>query len=173
MHALKPGPQQQLRGFTLVEFLACVAVVTLLAAAGWPSWSQALRRHQVQAAAQHLAQSMAQARQAAVESGQNRYVVVDLLNQCQAVAQRPDCPCHQSSACLVKVGRWVHGGQIQVRAEPYYTFTPAQLQAQWPQPVVVWAPEVAPLEVQATPLGRARMCAPNGGWPQHSPCEPP
>ena len=170
MLRLRRRPHKPAVGFTLVEFLACVAVVALLAAAGGPGWSQALRSHQVQAAAQHFAQSMAEARQDAVESGQSRYLVVDLLNQCQAIATRPGCPCHQSSACLVKVGRWVYGGQLQVRAEPHYTFTPAQQQAQWPQPVVVWAPDVAPLEVQATPLGRARLCAPQGGWPQHSPC---
>jgi Tfp pilus assembly protein FimT len=147
-----------------------MVIVAVLAAAGWPGWSQSLRRHQVQAAAQHFAQGMAEARQAAAQSGQNRYLVVDVLHQCQAVTTQAACPCHVSSACLVKAGRWVFDGQVQVRTEPHYTFTPAQVQAQWPTPMLVWAPQVPPLEVQATPLGRARLCAPQGGWPAHADC---
>lgn len=158
------------RGFTLLEFLACLVVVGLLAAAGWPGWSQALRRHQVQAAADYFAQGLAEARFHAAQSGQARFLVIDLQHQCQAVATRADCSCHEAAACLISAQRWPHGTPVQVQAPAAYRFEATGLQTSWPQPIEVAASGVAPLQVRPTPLGRATVCAPAGGWPQQTHC---
>lgn len=162
--------QRRQAGFTLVELLACLVVVALLAAAGWPGWSQTLRRHQVQAAAGYFEHGLAEARHAAARSGQARYLVIDPVQQCQAVVTHAACSCHEESTCLVKMQRWPHGTPVQVKAAPAYRFEPAVVQAQWPQAVLLQAPDVAPLAVRPLPLGRASVCAPAGGWPQFPGC---
>jgi type IV fimbrial biogenesis protein FimT len=156
-------------GFTLVELAITVAVLSMVAASTLPSWTSSLLRHRLKATAERLAADMTEARFEAARSGQPLYLSFDVPQRCWAVASTPQCSCAGQATCARRHAQFDASDPVQWSQAHSMVFEPAQVQPA-SGGTTLQVSGHAPLLVSLTALGRARICAPNGGWVEYPSC---
>ena len=149
------------RGMTLLELVMALAVVVVLSALAWPSFSGRLARERLNAVAQALQADLREARFEAARRGQPLHVALSAGPQwCWSVAATSGCDCALPQACQLQAARAKDYPGVQLLAagstrlnsdggadtELVATFeNKAQQQ----------------LRVSLSLLGRPRVCSPN------------
>ena len=158
MHGAKlPVP---MRGVTLLELMIVLALMVVIASLAVPELGRQLSRWQMQAVAERLSSDLAEARFAAVQRRSAQHVRIQSGPAwCWSVSELPNCPCDAVHHCQRQRvvaparGRIVITNDAQLRFEPR-----AEVQAGAPA-VGVASPHGERLQVQLSPLGRARVCS--------------
>lgn len=149
------------RGFTMLEAMIALAIVALVASLALPSFSAASERARLKSAAEALAADLSEARFEAARRGSTLHVEIQTgAEWCWSVATRPGCGCAASSCRLKSTRGSEHAGIAlaeaqSTRFEPVGTGpsgTVARLESTRGEQ----------LKVELSPLGRARICAPEG-----------
>lgn len=163
------GPRSSQRGLTLLEVMAGLAVLAVLAAMALPSWSGMAQRHRLAAAAEALAADLREARFEAVRSGQPLYLQSQPLPDagwCWTVARQAGCGCAEAAAsgCSLKTVRADDHPGIRL-LQPLQAKLLAQGQAgelgQAAHTELATA-QGQRLRVELAALGRSRVCLPEG-----------
>lgn len=165
-------------GFTLLELMIVVSVMTILLAIAIPSMQALLSRNHLKAAAQALAEDLQWTRSESIARNQMLRVVFDVNHWCYGIDEDASatagCDCRlspgQTSACSLKQvsgtafpGIGLTGTFSATRFEPRrataingsLTFTAATGPA---------------LRVVLSRLGRVRICTPTDGFAGYEPC---
>ncbi len=158
------------RGFTLVELLVGLTLVALLSAGAWPNLAPWLGRQRVKAAAEALANGLNEGRFEAARRGVALHLSVDAQAACYALSALPGCGCRREQACQIKVGYLGDPARLQLAGAPTLSLAPVQQDVLATAPLLLRSHGAPPLQVGLTPLGRARICAAQGGWPDYPRC---
>ena len=155
------------RGFTLIEAMVVTAIVAVLVSLTWPSFGARLTHHRLTAAAEGLAQDMAETRFRAAETGQALHLSFTGAGAdwCYAVARSPGCDCRGAQACQLKVVRAGDWPGIHLAQTRDAQFDPALADAPRGGAEFV-SNQGERLRVETSPLGRPQICAPTvvGGY---------
>ena len=165
-------------GFTLLELLIVVSVLTILLAVAIPSMQALLTRNHLKAAAQALAEDLQWTRSESIVRNQMLRVVFDVNHWCYGIDEDASatnsCDCRRSpgetGACSLK--------QVSGAAFPGITlagtfaatrFEPRRATALNGSLTLTAANGLA-LRVVLSRLGRVRICAPAGSFAGYEPC---
>jgi type IV fimbrial biogenesis protein FimT len=148
-------------GFTLAEVAVAIALLAILATLAVPSFGNALARHRLKAAAEHLAHDLAEARADAEQRGVPRHVSFERgARWCYAVSAAAGCGCHAAAACALKtVDGSDHPGVALVDSSDA-GFQPDG--AGTAGAALLQGADGAQLRVGLTRLGRPSVCTPGG-----------
>lgn len=163
-----PPRAQRQSGLTLVELTIAVAVLGILATLAMPSLGERLARQRLAGTAEMLALDLAEARVEAAQSGLPLYLVFDRrADWCYAVARSPGCGCSTDQACQLKVVRAGDAEGVQLVMADDARFDGAALPVQGGRVLLRHSGGGEELRVGLSPLGRPRVCSPNGmqGYP--------
>lgn len=151
------------RGLTLIELLVGVAVLALLASLAVPAMGHQLARWKLQAVAEQLAADLAQARWDAVERGRTQHLLVQGGEQwCWSVSEAPGCACDEPRVCQrQRFAAPRHAGVI-VEAPARISFAPTADARSAAASLALSSRSGERLRVLLSPLGRTRVCAPDG-----------
>lgn len=166
MIPMAPSSRRRL-GFTLVEALIALAVLATLITLALPTFGARLQHHRLRAAAEDLAQDLVEARHLAAQMAATVNVEFRSgTDWCYAVSRAPGCDCRQGASCALKI---VAASDLPGLTVPAAAGARIDAQALSPGgPVAELASRSGErLRVEMTPLGRARICTPNGaaGYP--------
>jgi type IV fimbrial biogenesis protein FimT len=91
------------RGITLIEFLAVLLIVSILAALGLPAFTSALHKHRAKSAAETLHAHLRIAKTEAIKRNQqihvNFNISADGTTWCYGLRQESTCDCSVASSC--------------------------------------------------------------------------
>jgi type IV fimbrial biogenesis protein FimT len=151
--------QLRARGFTLLEALLAIAVLTITASLALPSFAGALARYRLRGAAQALAAEMALAHRAAAGRDRPAFLVARTGEQwCVGVAATPDSDCDGSSASHVVRAEAFPG--VRLVASSGQLGDGALNRANSQRATALLASSQGDtLRVVMTPLGRASICS--------------
>lgn len=161
------------RGLTLIEVMIVVAIGAVLLSLALPSFTGHLQRHRLKAAAQSLAADLAEARFEAARRGQTLHLVYATgADWCWAIATRADCSCHVAQQCRLKTMRAGDARGVVLTEAAASSFEPATGTpgAEQRHALLQTSSTADRLRVDVTPLGRARICAPDGAMGQIPAC---
>lgn len=101
-----PRPAARLRGFTLVEAAAVLAVLSVLASAAWPAFRQVLERRHVEGAAAQFETDLHYARSEAVAQGRTLRLGFDNAAACYVLhdGAHGDCTCRPGRTPVCRDG---------------------------------------------------------------------
>jgi type IV fimbrial biogenesis protein FimT len=157
------------RGLTLIELVISLAVLAVLASLAVPSFAQQLHRQRLKAAAENLATDLAEARFEAARRGLPLHVsFVPGAAWCYAVATAPGCDCTTAQQCQLKTVRASDLPGVQLITSQDGSFDPAG-GAITATSALLGTRQGERLRIALSPLGRARVCAPDdsvGGYPR-------
>jgi type IV fimbrial biogenesis protein FimT len=152
-------------GLTLVELAVCLALLAVVATLALPSFSGLLARHRLKAAAQALAQDLAEARFEAARRGQALHL--DLQpgpGWCWTVATAPACGCQPGPAPACRLKRVQEADFPGVQTAQAAQFS---LQAVGtvvgPTAVQLSLANGPAVQVSLGPTGRAHLCSVDTG----------
>ncbi len=155
------------RGFTLIEAVVVTAIVAALVSLTWPTFGARLTHHRLTAAAEGLAQDLAETRFRAAETGQALHLSFSGAGAdwCYAVARSPGCDCRGALACQLKVVRGGDWPGIQLAQARDAHFDPAQADPPRGGAELV-SNQGERLRIETSALGRPQICAPTavGGY---------
>lgn len=165
-------PTSRARGLTLVELMIAVAILAVigsLAAAPMGAW---LARHRVKAAAAHLVADLADARHEAARLGQPLRVNFQGGSQwCYVITQDAAQDCASNDpAVLKRVLSTDHPGVTIVAHQPIDLDARTGAGLQDPAQVRLASTRGDEVLVKLSRLGRAALCAPQGGFPDLPRC---
>ena len=147
------------KGFTLIEAAVVLAVLAVLLSLALPSFGGQLSRHRLVAAAEHLAQDMAEARFQAAHAGQALYVRFETgPDWCYAVARTSGCGCHGPQPCQIKTVRAADVPGVTLTEGRELRFDPVDPAAA-PAAAELVSARGDRVRVGLSPLGRAQLCA--------------
>jgi type IV fimbrial biogenesis protein FimT len=158
------------RGLTLLELGIVLAVLAVLGALAVPHFGARLEHHRLQTTAQLLAGDISEARFEAARRHQALRVSGQAgAEWCWTVAASPGCGCGRAEACQIH----------SEHADGHHGITLAAIETMRLEPEgAATAAAAATLEsahgerirVEVSALGRPRICALQGSWPQVPPC---
>lgn len=159
-------------GLTLIELmigLGILAVLGSLAAAPFSGW---IARHRVKSAAMHLVADLGEARHEATRRGTTLRVNFQPGAQwCYAITLDPQAGCSAASAAVLKrVEARDHPGVVIAEAEPFDLDGRSGTSVQNLSRVRLVSKHGDAVVVKMTRLGRAAVCAPEGGFPDLPKC---
>lgn len=161
-------------GLTLIELAIALAVLAILGAMALPSIGAQLDRQRLQASARALADDIAEARFQAARRGQVLHLQATPggsggAGWCWSVSASPDCPCGQPQACQLRnVRASDHPGVRLVSAQSLHLDPLGAAQAG--TAALLESRRGERLRVDVSTLGRSRVCAAAGAWPQLPAC---
>jgi len=157
-------------GLTMIELAIGLAVLAILGAIAVPSLGARLERQRLNTVAQSLAADLSNARFEAARAGRPWHLTLrEGADWCWAISADSACPCGQKQSCqlrnvkaadfpAVKLAN-VHGVSLDPTGRAEAT-TVATLESKRGER----------LNVEVSMLGRARVCAVSGTWPQIPAC---
>jgi type IV fimbrial biogenesis protein FimT len=165
------------RGFSLVEFCITLAVLAIVSSLTVPAVARTLARQRVVAAAQDLAADIAQARQEASSRGSPMHVETQTgADWCWAVTRHAGCGCGNTSSdsgngngagtgigpstCRLKVIRPADYPGVTLSAASNLRLEADGIANQSIAATLQAGEER--VQVEVGPMGRARLCAPQG-----------
>ncbi len=168
---MKPRAHRPLpRGLTMLELAIVLAVLAVLVSLAVPSMGARLDRQRVHATAEALVADLAEARFEAARLGKPLFLQTQAGAQwCWAVATTQGCDCSAPASCQLHSARATNHrgvrliGDLALQLDPVGTPMAAQAAA-------LETPRGERLRVDVSPLGRARICAEKGSWPQTPTC---
>jgi type IV fimbrial biogenesis protein FimT len=157
-----PRRSRHSRGLTLIELMIAIAVVAVLMSLAVPSFGSALQRQRLKGAAQVLATDLAEARFESARRGQPLHVVFKTgADWCYTMAADASCDCRVAQACRLRTARAEDARGVHLVEAPTASFDPAG-GASAASAAVLQTANGERLRVELSPLGRARICAPEG-----------
>ena len=160
--ARRPGARAD--GLTLIEALIGLAILAVLVSLALPSFGRQSARSRLLGAAEQLALDINEARHDAAQGGQTLHLRFGTGAEgawCYAVSASPACTCGQPEACQrrhVTAGR--NGRGVHLEPHGAMHFDPAGAAQASAVSVMMSTDWGDRLRVTQTPLGRARVCAP-------------
>lgn len=159
-------------GLTLIELmigLAILAVLGTLAASPFSAW---IARHRVKSAALHLVADLGEARHEATRRGSTLHVVFQPgAAWCYAIGTQPQlAPGCQGEGVLKRVEAREHPGIAIAEAQPFELDGRSGTSLQALSRVRLVSRHGDAVQVKMTRLGRAAICAPEGGFPDLPRC---
>jgi len=169
----RPG---QRAGFTLLELMIVLGIVSVLSAMALPTLGGMLARHQLLGAARHLQADIAMARHEALRAGRPAHLQFRPgAHWCYALSLGAPVDCAaagQPAGLLKRVSAEDHPQVLLLSAEPMGLDGQSGLPLQaWPQAVLGTA-EGARIALRLGPLGRASLCTDAGVQGQLPRCAP-
>lgn len=162
------------RGLTLLELMIGLAVLAVLSALAWPSYQGRLARERLNNVAQAMAGDLVEARFEAARRGQPLHVELTAGAQwCWAVATHSGCPCGAPQACQLQTGRAVDHPGVQLLGAGSTRLNAdgsAELAVSNAFSATFQNSAQEQLRVSLSPLGRARICMPQGVSKRHPTC---
>ncbi len=166
--------RSRISGFTLMELIITILVMTILLGIGVPSYMQFKEDNTLQGAAQALYSDIQFARSEAIKRNTDD-VVVHLFqtgnNWCYQVSDNPDCDDCGDSDCdihndnILRGVSWANYPNVTVR-EPSSAVDietqPRRATMNNNQIIFSYGQTGKEIEVRTTPLGRVFMCTPVG-----------
>jgi type IV fimbrial biogenesis protein FimT len=161
-------------GLTLLEVVMTVAVLGVLGALALPQVGAQLDRQRLRDAAQTLAGDIAEARILAAQRGQAMHLLGRPGdNWCWSVAFEPGCGCDGgASRCAVHVSKAADHPGVGMLQPLALDLDPGG-QALASGSTTFESPNGERLRVEVSLLGRPRICAAAGRWPQIPDCSTP
>lgn len=162
------------RGLTLIELAITLAVLAILGAIALPSVGSSLDRQRLQASARALADDIAEARFEAARRGQALHLRATPggsggAGWCWSVSASADCPCGQPQACQLRNVRAADHPGVQLVSAQSLRLDPVGA-AQAGTAALLESRRGERLRVDVSALGRSRVCAVAGAWPQLPRC---
>ena len=156
------------QGFTLIELAIALALLATLATLAVPGLADMLARHRVMSAAEQISADMSESRFIAAQRGVPMHLsFVTGAQACWSVSASPGCDCQFAQACQIKRGQASDLRGVQLVAAREARFEPG---GQGQGMVELHSARGHQLRVEVGPMGRPRICAPQGGDPRHVPC---
>lgn len=164
--------RRQARGLTLIELMIAIAILAVLVSLAVPSFSTYLQRQRLKTTAQILSVDLAEARFEAARRGQTLHLVYQAgAEWCYAIATTPGCDCHVAQACRLKGARAADARGVLLTEATNATFDPTGATVGPPSSAMLQtAGSGDRLRVDLSPLGRARICGPDGALGQVPGC---
>lgn len=151
--------RRRCRGFTLVEAGVAIALLAILVTLAVPSFGSALARHRLKAAAEQVANDLAEARLDAAQRGLPRHVVFDRGERwCYAVAGAGGCGCRAAQACRAKIVDGTDHPGVRLVDSRDASFLPDG--GGVPGSALLQGADGTQLRASLTRLGRPAVCAP-------------
>jgi type IV fimbrial biogenesis protein FimT len=159
------------RGLTLIELTVALAIVAVLMSLALPSFGSILARHRLKAAAEHLAQDLAELQMQVTQRGTPLHLnVAPGIDWCYALATRPNCDCHVAQSCRIRaVQAREHPGVQLVEGRPMRLELLPGADA-GSGSATLQGSDGARLRVTLTRLGRASVCSPSAAVPGYPMC---
>lgn len=163
---------RQARGLTLVDMLVTLALVVVLVSMAVPSFGHQAARWRLQAAATDLATTLREARTAAALTGATQHVQLSSgPSWCWSASAEVACRCDAPVPCGGSLARATDHPGISVSGAARFVFDPvASARAGREPDVELRSVHGDRLRVGVTPLGRARICAPEAATAIHPRC---
>ena len=151
------------RGFSLVEVTVALAVLAVLASMALPAIAGQLARWNLQATAERLASDIGEARHEAARDGRTLHLLLQAGERwCWSVSEAPGCACHEARHCQRQLARATDHPGVVVETAAALSFAPTADTAGASSSLRLASRHGDRLEVRLAPLGRARVCAPDG-----------
>lgn len=153
--------------------MVALAIVALLMTLAVPSFGSVLARHRLKAAAEQLAADLAEARLLAAQRGHALHLNLQGGAQwCWALATASGCDCRVVQSCQLKTVRaGDHPGVTLLDARELRIDAPGLSTLRTDDGhALLQGREGAALRVALTPLGRAKVCAPQAAVAGYSSC---
>lgn len=166
----------QRAGFTLLELMIVIGIVSVLGAMAVPTLGAMVARHRLQSAAHHLQADVALARHEAARRGRTVHLAFRPgARWCYALSlDTPvDCAATPPPPGLIKrVQAEDHPQVLLLSAEPMVLEGGARLPMTGQPQAVLGTPDGARIALRLGPLGRASLCAEAGPPGQLPRCPP-
>lgn len=163
--------QPQPRGLTLIELMIGLAILATLMSLALPSYLAYLQRTRLKAAAEGLALDFTEARFESVRRGVPLHLSFSPgAPWCYAITTQASCDCHVRSACTVKAVQAADHRSVELSDARGASFDPASGARVGDGIALLQTASGSRLRVEISPLGRPRVCAPDGGMPGYGPC---
>jgi type IV fimbrial biogenesis protein FimT len=159
------------RGVTLIELMIALAIAVVLLSLALPSMLAGLQRQRLKGAAENLAADLNEARFEAARRGVNvHFGFTPGAEWCYAATTSPGCDCRTRQPCQIKAVRandHRHVGLVDAQGT---MFTPDSGARTDGGSALLQVPTGDRLRVELSGMGRARICAPEGGMPGYPAC---
>jgi type IV fimbrial biogenesis protein FimT len=167
---MRPAAARE-RGFNLLEVLTALAVLAVLTAMALPSVAHLVDRQRLHTAAETLAADLAEARFEAARRGQPLHLsFVTGAEWCWALASTPGCDCRGGPGCTLHAARGSQWPGIGLADSTDTVFDPTGTVHAATAVASFVSPRGERLRVVMSPLGRARVCAPDGPVQRYAAC---
>jgi type IV fimbrial biogenesis protein FimT len=151
------------RGLTLVELTVGLAILAVLSTLAVPEIGRFLARARLQAAAEQLALAMSDARFDASRQGRTVHMTIEPGEHwCWSLSAAPSCSCQQAMACQKVRVAASRRGTVRIDEGLLLSFAPSADARLTPAAVNLSTAFGDRLQVRLTPMGRARVCSPQG-----------
>lgn len=160
-------PKKLQRGYTLLEALIAVFVMTVLVTVAIPSFLDMLDRQRLKGASQSLFSFLYLAKSEAVSSNTNVYVVFNSSEWCAGVSTSNSCDCTSASSCQINgVDRVIDGddfdgitiSNIAFANGNYTGFEPTRTSANGDNGALLLTDGTDSVMISVSSLGRISMC---------------
>jgi type IV fimbrial biogenesis protein FimT len=149
------------RGLTLLELMAALGIVAVLAALALPSFGAMMARHRLKAAAEHLAIDLAELRFEATQRGLPLHLhFASGAQWCYTLATASGCDCRVAQSCQLKTVRASDHPGVQLVEAQDALFAPQPGAQLGSGSALLRSNDGAQLRVGLTVLGRPKVCAP-------------
>jgi|JI10StandDraft_1071094.scaffolds.fasta_scaffold03218_23 type IV fimbrial biogenesis protein FimT len=152
------------RGLTLIELMIALAIAVMLLSLALPSMLASLQRHRLKGAAEALAADLTEARFEAARRGVPvHFEFTPGAEWCYAANLVAGCDCHSRQPCQIKSVRADDARGVGLADAQNTHFAPDNGARTQGGSAVLQVPSGERLKVQLSGMGRASICAPDGG----------